>query len=449
VNPREAAEDRGLEDLLDFLRIPSVSADPRRAGDVSRAARWVAGYVERIGGDAELAGPPSHPLVLGDVSASPGVGSGAPTVVLYGHYDVQPPGDLDAWDSPPFEPRMHDGWLYGRGSADDKGNFFVLLRAVSELSSEGALTVNVRVLADGEEEVIGSSVVDFVREDRRTVDACVIFDGPMLRRDQPLFVVGTRGLLYLHVRVCTGRMEMHSGFFGGAAHNAAHAIVEMLAAARQRWSELEEGTIEPTAADRAAWANLPDGDELLEAFGARPAEPGTSAAFYERTLGRFAADVNGIRCGEADLQKTVIPVDGAINLSLRLAPGQDPKRVAAKLEDILRHAAPPGTDLEIQQWASTPAALLASDTPVIAAGREAFREVFGVSPLVVRTGGTVPIMSALADRGIPTIMTGLDLLDGNAHAPNERFRLEYIPKGVDVGKAILTKLGALRGGNAS
>jgi acetylornithine deacetylase/succinyl-diaminopimelate desuccinylase-like protein len=439
----QAAEERGLEDLLEWLRIPSVSADPAHEDDVVRAADWVAAYVKRLGGTVELTGPASHPLVVGDVPASRGAARDAPTVMLYGHYDVQPAGDLAAWRSPPFEPQLDGEWLYCRGAADDKSNFFVLLRAVDELAAAGELPVRVKILADGEEEVIGTSVVDHVLHDTEPPDACVIFDGPMLQRDRPLLVIGTRGLLYLHVRVRTGAQEMHSGFVGGAALNAGRAIVEMLAVAWPPLMELADSAVEPSAAERAAWAELPDPAGLLEAYGARPADRDAAGAFYARTLGGFAVDVNGIRCGEADLQKTVIPADGAVNLSMRLLPGQDPESLRTDAEAILRASAPPGTDVEIECWASTPASAMRAGTQVVEAGREAFRDIFGTLPPVVRTGGTVPIMAALADRGIPTIMTGLDLLDGNAHAPNERFRLDYIPKGIDTAKAILSRLGSL------
>ena len=424
-----------------------MSADPGHADDVERAARWVADYVREMGGTAELTGPRSHPLVVGEVPASrAGASDEVPTVLLYGHYDVQPPGDLDAWESPPFEPRIHDGWLYGRGSADDKGNFFLLLRAVRELRAEGALPVHVRILSDGEEEIIGHSVVEYLRDDHREALACVIFDGPMLQRDRPLLVVGTRGLLYFHVRLSTGRSDMHSGFFGGAALNAGHAVARMVAELEATWDELEPGFDEPSVAERSAWAELPDPEDLLAAFGARPADASAVERFYERTTGRFAADINGIHCGEARLQKTVIPVEASVNLSLRLVPGQDPEIVSASLEEMLRRATPSGADVEIERWACTPAALMPSTAPVIEQGREAFRDVFGTLPSVVRTGGTVPIMSTLADRGIPTIMTGLDTLEGNAHAPNERLLLEYIPKGIEVAKGILARLSRLSGG---
>ena len=290
MTARQAAEERGLAELLDFLRIASISADPAHADDLRHAAGWVAGYVESVGGAAELTGPASHPLVVGDVAASR-PSADTPTVLLYGHYDVQPPGDLGAWESPPFEPRMDDEWLYCRGAADDKGNFFLLLRAVEELSAAGELPVNVMILADGEEEIIGTSVVDFVRAGDRTADACVIFDGPMLRRDQPLLVVGTRGLLYFHVRVRTGSGEMHSGFVGGAALNAAHAIVDLIAGTRRRLEQLQKHAFEPSAAERAAWAELPGPAELLEAYGARPADPArrTRSTSEPRAVSRWTS----------------------------------------------------------------------------------------------------------------------------------------------------------------
>ncbi len=218
-----------LEELYEFLRIPSVSADPAHAADVRRAGEWVCDFVRAAGGEAELVDWESQPLALGDIPASAD-GDAAPTVLLYGHFDVQPPDPLELWGSAPFEPEIRDGYLYARGAVDDKGNAYLLLKAAAELAREGVLPVNVRIAFDGEEETGGHSIVDFLAEDERGADACLIFDSGMPREDVPSFDLGTRGLVYFHVKARTGEADLHSGVFGGAALNAVHALSEALAA---------------------------------------------------------------------------------------------------------------------------------------------------------------------------------------------------------------------------
>ena len=216
-----------LDELAELLRIPSMSADPAHAGDVRRAAEWVAGFVRGAGGEAEVVDWQGSPLAVGELRASTGSES-APTVLVYGHFDVQPPDPLDEWHSEPFEPDVRDGWLYGRGVADDKGQLYLLLKAAAGLAAEGALPVNVRFACDGEEEVGGHSIIDLLAEDDRDADVCVIFDADMPERDVPAFYVATRGIVYMHVRVRTGERDLHSGMYGGAALNATHALVQAL-----------------------------------------------------------------------------------------------------------------------------------------------------------------------------------------------------------------------------
>ena len=229
-----------LDELYELLRIPSVSADPAHAEDVRRAAEWVCDFVRAAGGECEIVETDTQPLAVGEIRASSGA-EDAPTVLLYGHVDVQPAAPLDLWESPPFEPEIRGEWLYGRGVADDKGNLYLLLKAAALLAAEGALPVNVRIACDAEEEIGGESIVHFIAADERGADACVIFDGGMARRDVPLFMVGTRGLVYFHVRLRTGERDLHSGIFGGAALNAVHALMDTLRAVTETPEELRRG----------------------------------------------------------------------------------------------------------------------------------------------------------------------------------------------------------------
>src|SRR5919108_6430205 len=244
-----------LEELYEWLRIPSVSADPTHAADVRRAADWLRDFVEAAGGEAEIVQTETSLLVIGELRASNGA-DGAPTVLLYGHFDVQPPAPLDLWESEPFEPEIRDGFIYARGAVDDKGNAFLLLKAAERLAREGALPVNVRVAFDGEEETGGHSIVDFLAEDERGADACLIFDSGMPREDVPAFDLGTRGLIYYHVRLRTGERDLHSGVFGGAALNAVHALMQALQAVVSTPEELRVGVIAPTEEEMGSWAEL-------------------------------------------------------------------------------------------------------------------------------------------------------------------------------------------------
>lgn len=428
-----------IEELSELLRIPSISADPERKDDVRRAAEWVADFVRRMGGEAELVETKTFPLVVGEVRASSGA-EGAPTVLCYGHFDVQPPAPLEAWESEPFEPTVRDGWLYGRGTADDKGQLYCLLKAAEELAAAGELPVNVRFVCDGEEETGGHEVVEFIEQDERGADAAVIFDSAMLRPGAPVFHVATRGLVYFHVRVRTGERDLHSGVFGGAALNANHALMQTLEGVLPRDGRVPEplraGVAAPTAEELAAWDELDPGAQLLDEGAAKPMDDRAAEEFYLRTWGEPAVDVNGLVGGEPHLQKTVLPVSAEANVSIRLAPGQDPDEIAPVFERLVRESAPDGADVEVERWSSAAPGLIPPDAPAIRLAQDAFERVVGARPLLIRVGGTLPIVPALASKGIPTIITGFDLPEGNIHSPNERLRVEHIPLAVEAGKEL-------------
>jgi acetylornithine deacetylase/succinyl-diaminopimelate desuccinylase-like protein len=423
-----------LEELSELLRIESVSADPERADDVRRAAEWVRDFIREAGGEAELVETDTFPLVVGEIRASGG--AHAPTVLAYGHFDVQPPAPLDEWESPPFEPTIRDGWLYARGTADDKGQLYALLKAAAELARAGELPVNVRFACDGEEETGGHQIVEFIAADQRGADAAVIFDSAMLRPGAPVFHVATRGLVYFHVSVRTGERDLHSGVFGGAALNAVHALMETLRGVLAGENgllpdELRAGVVPPTEEELAAWKELEPGSQILAEGGARPADPRAADDFYLRTWAEPAVDVNGISGGEPHLQKTVLPVAAEANVSIRLAPGQDPDEIATIFERLLRDGAPEGADVEVERWSSARPGLIPPDAPAIQLGLDAFERAVGARPLLIRVGGTLPIVPALADKGIPTVLTGFDLPEGNIHSPNERILVEHIALAID------------------
>lgn len=432
-----------LEELSEWLRIPSVSADAAHAGDVRDAGEWVCEFVRGAGGEAELVETETHPLAVGEIRASSGDAE-APTVLLYGHFDVQPPAPLDLWESAPFEPELRNGYLYCRGAVDDKGNSYLLLKAARLLAEEGALPVNVRIAFDGEEEIGGHSIVDFLAADERGADACLIFDSGMPREDTPAFDLAVRGLVYFHVRLRTGVRDLHSGVFGGAALNAVHALMQTLGAVVAVPDELRAGVVPPTEEELSSWEELEPGAVVLAEAGATPIDERAEEDFYRRTLAGPAVDVHGVQGGEALLQKTVLPVVAEANVSIRLAPGQEVEEIASAFERLLRAAAPGGAELELERRSAAPAGLIPPHAPAVKLAQDAFERIVGRRPLLVRSGGTIPLVPALSERGIPTILTGFALPDANMHSPNERLLARYIPLGVETARETLVALGGLR-----
>jgi acetylornithine deacetylase/succinyl-diaminopimelate desuccinylase-like protein len=434
-----------FDELAEFLRIPSISADPARAGDVKRGGEWVCELLRAAGGECELVDWHGQPLAIGELRASGG--GEAPTVLCYGHFDVQPPDPLDLWESDPFEPEIRDGYLYGRGTVDDKGQLYMMLSAARELARAGDLPVNVRFCCDGEEETGGHSIVEFLEADERGADAAIIFDSGMIRRDVPAFNLATRGLAYFHVTLRTGDRDLHSGIYGGAALNAAHALAETISKLVARdgrlVDSLRKGLVPPTEEELAGWRELPTGADELADQGARAADPRAAEEFYLRTFAEPALDVNGFESGSPQLQKTVLPVTAVANLSIRLAPGQKVAEIAPELERLLRDAAPAGAELEIELWSTSPPGLVPPDSRAIQLGLDAFERVLGLRPALIRSGGTLPIVPALADKGIPTIITGFGLPDSNIHSPNERLVADYVPLGIATARELFRQLSEL------
>jgi acetylornithine deacetylase/succinyl-diaminopimelate desuccinylase-like protein len=439
-------EQAWLEELREFVAIPSVSADPAHQDDVRRAAEWVRDFVKRAGGEAELVPFGGRDLVIGDIPASTN-GAGAPTVLLYGHFDVQPPAPLELWESPPFELEERDGWLYARGIADDKGPLYTLLKAAELLRAGGALPVNLRVACDGEEEIGGHSIADFLRADERGADACIIFDGGPTRAEQPEFALATRGLVAFHVKVRTGERDLHSGYYGGAALNAIHALMQSLSALVARDGllpdELRVGREPLTELEVQSLKRLPSGREILDEAGATPLDPNAEQDFYDRTWAEPSLDVNGIFGGKPDFINTTLVVEARARFTIRLAPGQDPDVIYAAAERLLRRALPAGAELEIERESSAPPGVFSPDLPAIRLGMDAFERALGTRPILVRVGGTLPIYPALAEKGIPTIGTGFALRESNVHSPNERLRVQDIDRAVAAASELYRSLAAL------
>jgi len=435
-----------LEELTEFLRIPSVSADPAHAADVETAAEWVADKIRRGGGEAELVPYGKRPLVVGELRASVGV-QNAPTVLCYGHFDVQPPAPLELWESNPFEATIRDEWLYARGVADDKGQLWMLLQAASMLAADGALPINIRIVSDGEEEVGGQSIVSFLEQDERGADACVIFDGGMENRNLPAISVATRGLAAFNVHVRTGTRDLHSGMYGNAAMNAIHALTTTLSGILPRDGRVPEslrvGIAPPTDEERAGWEQQPSGADVLLDAGAVPYDTQAAEEFYLRTTAEPSVEVNGILGGKPGLKNTTIPAAAQANFTVRLAPGQDSAAIQEAVEKLLRESAPQGATVEIELEDASRPGLVAADSEVVKIAQDAFESAFGIRPILTRSGGTLPIMPALEDKGIPTILTGFALPESNVHSPNERMLVEFFPRGIDTIRELYRRLGDL------
>lgn len=433
-----------MDRLFALLRVPSIGALPEHDADMWAAAELMAGEIRRAGGTTSIETTTGHPFVVGDVP--PSDGSADPTrVLIYGHYDVQPVGDLSRWESPPFEPTLRGEHLYARGASDDKGNVFQALVGVQRLAAQGRLTVHVTFLIDGEEETSGESAIAWVDALDDPHDIAVIWDGGMMARDTPAIETGVRGLCYRKVTVTTGTLDGHSGIYGGAAMNAAHALTRVLAAVQPLDGRLPEalyaGVGPVSDAERDAWTRMPDGGRMLAEAGLVPADAGAAAEFAERTLASPSVDVHAIWSGDADAVKTVIPTIASAMVSVRLAPGQEAAVVGPALERLLREAVPEGATCLIESRGDAEPALMDPAHPVMRTAAAAIAEATGHQVLPVRSGGTLPIFASMVRKGMPTVLTGFALPDDAIHSPNERMLVANLGTGVRAAMAMLEAFG--------
>ena len=432
-----------LDPLVEWLRIPSISTGGGDPADLRRAAEWAAARVDSAGGSAELVQiGDGHPLVVGDLRASDG--GAVPTILIYGHYDVQSIGDQAAWASPPFEPDVRDGRLYARGASDDKGNFWPLLHTACELARAGELPVDVRVIVEGEEEAGSETITEWIRGDERGADAAIVFDSGMVDERTPAITAGLRGMAMAELEVRTGVRDLHSGIYGGTALNALHVLHRMLAQVvpgpdGTLRDELRAGVRPPAEAERISWERLPPGTQVLAEVGGREAYPGAAAEYYERNGADASLEVNQVVGGEP---RTVVPSVARATVSLRLAPGQRSAEIGPVLEQLLREAAPEQADVTIRMRLADPA-LFEPDLPAITLAAQAIERATGMAPALIRSGGSIPVVAEFAARGIPTVVSGYGLPDDDIHAPNESFRLESLELGARTARELLTGFAAL------
>jgi len=434
---REARQQH-QDQMLDLLRIPSISSDPARKRDMEAAARWILNKMQAAGVRSEIASTPGHDIVYGEISGP----AGAPTVLVYGHYDVQPVDPLDLWDTPPFEPTIRDGAVYARGSSDDKAQLLVhLLAAEAILAEHGELPVTVKFCIEGEEEVGSPSLTPFVADnrDKLACDAVLVSDSSFFARGVPSLVYGLRGLAYVEVLVRGPIRDLHSGSFGGAVTNPADALAGMIAALHDADRRVTipgfyDRVREATAAEREGFAGLPHDDQSymdeLEVNGLQ-GEAGFST--LERLWIRPTLEVNGLWGGfQGEGAKTVLPAEAGAKLSMRLVPDQDPDEVADALEKHLESLAPAGVELEFIRHHGGRPFLAEPGSPFVAAGARALELAFGKKPVLTREGGSIPVVETFrAELGAPTVLMGLGLPDDAPHSPNEKMDLEQFHRGVE------------------
>jgi acetylornithine deacetylase/succinyl-diaminopimelate desuccinylase-like protein len=432
-------QSRLLEELKEFLRIPSISTLPEHKGDVERAAQFVAKSMRDAGlENVEVIPTAKHPLVYADWLHA----AGKPTVLCYGHYDVQPADPLELWKTPPFEPVLRDGNLFARGSADDKGQMYMHIKAVEALRAiNGTLPVNLKFLIEGEEEVGGESVARFVAEnpDKLKADVALVSDTALYAEGVPTLCIGLRGLIYMEVEAQGPARDLHSGLYGGAAPNAVFGLIELLAKAKNADGVIQipgfYDDVEPPAPqEKRSWETLAFDEEAYRKaeIGSErlTGEPGFSV--FERTWARPTFEVHGIAGGFTGAgAKTVIPASATAKVSIRLVPRQDPQRIVDAFRKWVQSNTPRGIRTEIRVLSANPALMVNPDHPAIRVAAKAFSEILGRETVFIRSGGSIPIVGDFARHlGIPTILMGFGLPDDGLHSPNEKYKLANYYAGI-------------------
>ncbi len=445
----QSAQSSQLEDLSDWLRIPSVSTLSRHTADVERAAAWLARKMEAAGlQNVETVPTDGHPIVYSDWLHA---GDGAPTVLIYGHYDVQPVDPEELWNSPPFEPTLRGDNLFARGASDDKGQLFAHVAAVEALlATSGSLPVNVKFLVEGEEEVGSPALYAYLpaQTKKLSADVCLISDTHILSPDQPMIIYGLRGVWAGEITVNGPSQDLHSGMFGGAVHNPNQALAALLAqlhdsSGRVAVPGFYDEVQELTESERIALAKVPYGDvELLQESGAPAVWGEEGYTVTERIGARPTLEINGMWGGFIDDGfKTVIPAEAHAKVSCRLVPDQHSSAIGPMLEQFLKQIAPPTVEVSVNTLQHAPATVVPLDVPEMQAAARAYKTVFGVEPVFSREGGSIPIATVVQESlGIPILFMGFGLPDDNLHAPNEKLHLPNFYRGIRVGIALMQEL---------
>ncbi|MFO7654730.1 MAG: dipeptidase [Candidatus Krumholzibacteriia bacterium] len=445
--------DEHVEQLLALLRIPSISADSAHRDDVLHAARHVADELAGLGLDVEVIPTDGNPLVYAESEQR----TGLPTLLFYGHYDVQPVDPLELWETPPFEPRVQDGAVHARGASDDKGQFYAHLKAVEAYVRQGIeLPANVKFIIEGEEECGGRSIYRYTEQNpgRLACDAVVISDTTLYDERTPGICYSLKGLAFMEIRVSGPRADLHSGSYGGTVQNPGNAVCEIVA----RLKDADGRCLVPgfydrvrdlTPDERQAFAQLGYTDEiLLEETGAPAAHGEAGYTTLERMWGRPTCDVNGLRSGYGgEGAKTIIPATAVAKVSMRLVPDQDPEEIAAAFQRFVAEISPAGVRVEVQNLHNAEPVLVARDSAMMQAGMRALAAGFGAEPVFIREGGSIPIVGTFQScLRAPVLLLGYGLSTDNIHSPNERFLLANFHNGARTTAVLLEEAAAAMGG---
>src|SRR3990167_519276 len=433
-----ANRDRYVTELKQYLAIPSISASPEHAGDTRTCAEWVADQMRRIGlENVRLIETAGNPVVYGDWLGA----EGAPTILFYGHYDVQPVDPLELWESPPFEATIRDGEIYARGSADDKGQVFMHFKAIeAHMKQNGRLPMNIKMILEGEEEVGSANLDNFIKanKDLLAADVVVISDSPMFDRGVPSICYGLRGLTYFQLDLRGSKSDLHSGSFGGAVANPAMVLAQVLAQMKDKGGRVKidgfyDDVLPLRDEERAEFARLPFNEKKYrQELGAPKLFGEAGYTTLERTWARPTFEVNGLLSGfTGEGAKTVLPALSLAKVSMRLVPNQDPNKIAELFEQYVRTITPRTVELTITRMHGGKPWMTSFDHPFVQAAGRAIERGFGQKPVFTREGGSIPVVSTFQEElGLPSVLFGVGLPDENAHAPNEKLDLGNFHNGI-------------------
>ena len=450
---RQNAE-RFRHELIEMLCIPSLSGDPAHAGDIRRMAEWLESHMRELGLDNVRIMPTAgHPVVYGEWL---GAGPNKPTVLVYGHYDVVPALMEDGWHTDPFEPVVQDGKIYARGATDDKGQLFIHVKALeSYLKTAGRAPVNVKILLEGEEEISSPNLVPFIEEhlDLLAADVCVISDSSMRSIDEPAILHSLRGMTYMEIEIHGPTDDLHSGLWGGAVHNPALALVEILGKLYNPDHTIAvpgfyDDVMPLTDEERAMIAKTDLTEEQYKSSTGVPAVWGDAGySIRERISARPTLDINGLWSGwSGPGPKTIVPAKAGAKISSRLVGNQDPHKIFELFKTYIDSLAPPTVKVELKLITTGKAALFPFDTPEMQAAARAYEKGWGAEPVFTRGGGSIPVVAEIAAlMHIPVVMMGYGLDDDGLHSPNERYSIEMFERGIETAIVYLEELAEAAG----
>lgn len=443
-------EEKHLEELKELLRIPSVSAQDAHKADCRRAAEWVAEKLRRAGIEASLKETGGHPIVYGEWTRKPG----APTVLVYGHYDVQPAEPLDLWTTPAFEPTVRDGKIWARGATDDKGQMYTHLAAAeAHMAVSGGMPVNVKYLIEGEEETSSENLERFVKENAELLaaDVVVISDTAMYDAKRPAITYSLRGIVYYQVDVAGASSDLHSGIYGGTIRNPGEALAHILATLKDtksgkvRIPGFYDDVVAASRKERSNFAKLPFSDAKYRKELGVPALHGEKGwSTLERTWVRPTFEINGLTSGyQGPGAKTVLPATASAKVSMRLVADQNPEKIAKAFERAVKAATPPGVTVKLTRLAASPASRVPIDHPGVEAGMKALESAFGKKPVFIAEGGSIPVVGLFQEHlGVASVLIGYGLHDENLHAPNEHFDVGNFHGGIRASTIVLEEMAA-------